>query len=366
MPDPHNAMQGTVVADERMLAGRVAGTLWLSGAAIVALGLLLPGAYTRHWPVVLGLVTVAALWGFTWLVVPWERMPRIAFHLPSALGLVMIGAAVAFTGGAASPVYLLLFFTTAYVAYFFPPREAIPYMAGCALVTASPFLYDPSAVAEGLVHRLWIAVPAFAVLGGVMLVGKRELIALRERARELSLHDSLTGLHNRRALLDLLERHVGGARQSDLTGLLMIDLDDLKQVNTLYGHPGGDRVLCAVGEALAGAVRSGDMVARLGGDEFAIAARNATPEGMGMLADRVLKSVERAGSELDLPGCALSVSVGWALYPDNASTVNELFTAADMSMRSAKILGKGRAQAPDGGRQIRVERSSEAVSREAS
>ena len=135
----------------------------------------------------------------------------------------------------------------------------------------------------------------------------------------------------------------------------MVDIDDFKDANTLYGHPGGDTVLRAAASALRTTARSGDLVARLGGDEFAIVARGVDARGMGKLAQRVLHTIRGANEALDLPGFSLTASVGWALYPENAGTIDELITAADMSLRGAKILGKDRWQPP-------VERLPEAAS----
>ncbi len=134
---------------------------------------------------------------------------------------------------------------------------------------------------------------------------------------------------------------MAGQRAGDGTGLLLVDLDDFKEANTLFGHTGGDRVLCAAADALRDAARGNDMVARLGGDEFAILANGVTESGMRRLADRLFEFVRRADAALALDGFELSASAGWAVYPSQAANSTELFERADLALAQAKIGGKG-------------------------
>jgi diguanylate cyclase (GGDEF)-like protein len=208
-----------------------------------------------------------------------------------------------------------------------------------------PLLYDTGAVREHLPGELLIAGATYLVLGAGILRGKQILVELRDAAVDLSHHDSLTGLCNRRALMGLLERHVGGKRAGDATGLLLVDLDQFKDANTLFGHPGGDKVLQATAKALELSARGDDMVARLGGDEFAIVARGVDRAVMEKLAARVVGAIRNADSELALPGFRVSASVGWAIYPGDGNTVDELMVAADVALGGAKASGKDRAHA---------------------
>jgi diguanylate cyclase (GGDEF)-like protein len=145
-----------------------------------------------------------------------------------------------------------------------------------------------------------------------------------------------------------MESHIGGERASDVTGLMLVDLDDFKEANTLYGHPGGDRVLCETAAALRSAARGEDMVARLGGDEFAVVAHGLDVDDMRRLAERARDSVRASGARLDaeLPGVRVTASIGWAMYPHSASTVEELIAAADVSLRGVKGSGKDNVLSP--------------------
>ena len=96
----------------------------------------------------------------------------------------------------------------------------------------------------------------------------------------------MTGLANRRALLEAIGAHAGRR-----VGLLMLDVDDFKGINTALGHPGGDRALVVVADCLRDACREGDVAARLGGDEFAVLAPGIDPLGMEALAARLLAAI---------------------------------------------------------------------------
>jgi diguanylate cyclase (GGDEF)-like protein len=124
--------------------------------------------------------------------------------------------------------------------------------------------------------------------------------------------------------------------------MILADLDGFKDVNTVHGYPAGDAVLCETARTLQSCVRTGDFVARLGGDEFAVLTPRAGKEAMESLAIRVLDAI-RAMPRRGTEDVQLTVSVGWALYPDDAKTIDELVAAADFYVRGAKQTGKDRA-----------------------
>jgi diguanylate cyclase (GGDEF)-like protein len=331
--------------DERRLAGKAAGVLWLTGGGLVAAGLLIHGAATEHLNLAIALAAGAMAFGFVCFLLPWERAKPYWFHLPSILSLPTIALIVAATGGAHSPNRLLPIFLVGFVAYFLPGRGAIPYFVGAAALGGLPLLYDPAARETDAVLETVVAAVSYFIVGGMILIAKRQLEALRERADALSRLDPLTELANRRALIETMEGHLGGPEPGPV-GLLLADLDGFKDANTLYGHPGGDHVLREVARALRGTVRAGDMVARLGGDEFAILAPGLGEPGMTGLAQRVLDAIRETDRRLNLQGFNLSASVGWALCPKDASTVDDLVSAADLCLRGAKLTGKGRSISP--------------------
>jgi diguanylate cyclase (GGDEF)-like protein len=331
--------------EERALGGRLAGILYLTGAVTALAMLVVPGVDTRHWAIMLVLAGIGLTWAACcFFVVPWERASPLVSHFSCALGFPITAVAVASTGGAASPAVFYLLFIVGYCAYFYRRREAVPYLFACIAVHALPLFYDPDAVREGLVAQLIILGPTYLILGFLIIAGKRRLVELREEARRLSLADPLTGLANRRALIDALESATAGGKAEERVGLVLVDLDGFKEANTMYGHPGGDTALIATAGALRSAARGEDVVSRLGGDEFAIVSRGLSAGDLEGLAVRALAAVRAAGAQLEeMPGYELRCSVGSALYPDDARDVDELVATADLCMRGAKATGKDRS-----------------------
>jgi diguanylate cyclase (GGDEF)-like protein len=341
---PRPRLRALEMIEERALGGKLAGTLYLTGAITISTMLLVPGVETRHWRIVLTLAGVGLAWALVcFLLIPWERASPLVSHFSSALGFPITAVAVASTGGASSPAVFYLLFIVGYCAYFYRRREAVPYLVACFAVHALPLAYDPHAVDKGLLAQLLIFGPTYLILGGLIILGKERLVELREEARRLSLADPLTGLANRRALIDLLSEATANGRAEEPVGLVLVDLDNFKEANTIYGHPGGDTALVATAAALRSAARAEDMVSRLGGDEFAIVARGVTEDALELLARRTLAAVRAAGDELELPGYELRCSVGSALYPKDAQTVDDLVATADLCMRGAKATGKDRS-----------------------
>lgn len=164
---------------------------------------------------------------------------------------------------------------------------------------------------------------------------------LYERALHLAFTDNLTGLYNRRYLLDQLEREFArAARNESSMSLVMIDLDGLKNINDRFGHNEGDVVLRKVGKILKQNTRASDVAARWGGDEFVLLAPDTDSKSTYILAERIRYQVERclpkvAGQEL-----TITISVGLVTYPGPVSCVTELLKRADEAMYNAKGLGK--------------------------
>ena len=158
-----------------------------------------------------------------------------------------------------------------------------------------------------------------------------------EHNKYLALHDELTGLPNRRLFQDRLDGAMERARRNRTqAALLVIDLDDFKQVNDSAGHHVGDLLLCRVAEIFSVRMRRSDTVARTGGDEFSIIIEE--PAG-GEEAWSVARSlVELLDRSFRLGGHSIRIgaSVGVAIYPENASGAEALHIVADQRMYSDK------------------------------
>jgi diguanylate cyclase (GGDEF)-like protein len=321
---------GVEVADERPLAGRLVGWMFVVGSIVTTLLPLLPGVeggvITPTTPIGIG----AGIWGVVCLRrVDWIRAPGRLMHLGPFAGALCAEVAMHDNGGAASPARFLLMLVVVYTAYFFPAREAWPYLGLVLVLHALPLTYDPHALSKGLLGELLIVGPCYWLLAFLLITGKRGMVALRAHADDLARRDPLTGLANRRALLEAAAR--AGGR---VTGLLLLDVDDFKRFNTEHGHPGGDRALVGVAGSLRRAVRAEDLPARLGGDEFAVLVGGATESGMEALAERVLHAVRTDGTA--------RVSAGWAI---GAGDADALLLAADRALADAKRAGKDRVLA---------------------
>jgi len=166
----------------------------------------------------------------------------------------------------------------------------------------------------------------------------------RESMRNQSIRDPLTNLFNRRYMEEALaqERHRILRTKSQLA-VIMIDIDHFKQFNEDYGHDGGDAVLRALGEFLTRHVRGSDVACRYGGEEFLLLLSPSTAEGAGQRAEKIREDamqlrVNHASRDLG----AITLSVGVAMLPDDASDADGVVKAADVALFHAKRAGRNR------------------------
>jgi two-component system cell cycle response regulator len=165
---------------------------------------------------------------------------------------------------------------------------------------------------------------------------------------QMVVSDPLTGLHNRRYLMDrLLQEMQRSDRHGEPLAIAMIDLDGFKLINDQFGHVLGDKVLRAVGSAISRSVRLSDVGARYGGDEFAVILPQTPPEGAMRVCERLLRAI----SELVLQDetgrtCRVTASLGLAYYPaEDVETPEDLVHSADGALYGAKRSGKNRYSA---------------------
>jgi len=177
----------------------------------------------------------------------------------------------------------------------------------------------------------------------VMVVGSSKVLSRTLLELEYyAVHDPLTGLHNRRQFNDILRYEIGRSeRHRHEFSVLMLDLDDFKDINDSYGHPTGDTALCAIANVLLEHTRNGDLCARIGGDEFAIILTETGPKG----ARTVAENVGRALRELAITSAQgnrfhLTVSIGVTSYPTDGQTIDVLLEGVDAAMYKAKDMGK--------------------------
>jgi len=167
-----------------------------------------------------------------------------------------------------------------------------------------------------------------------------------EKIHALAFYDSLTGLPNRRLMLDRLHQAVlQHQRNSQYGALLFIDLDNFKLLNDSLGHHVGDRLLVQVAERLTTHCRAGDTIARLGGDEFIVMFEDLSDDPLSALSAVKLMAtevLEALSAPYDLPNVSspITASIGVALFRDKQDSVDELLKRADLAMYQAKAAGR--------------------------
>lgn len=157
----------------------------------------------------------------------------------------------------------------------------------------------------------------------------------------MALHDALTGLPNRRLLMDRLALSIAHARRNKIAmAVMFLDLDGFKQINDTLGHDAGDTLLSLVADRLVAAVREEDTVARMGGDEFVIGLWELShADDVATLVSKVILAVSQPyliqGHDV-----RITASVGVGIYPLHGETVEALMKSADRALYDAKRAGK--------------------------
>lgn len=179
---------------------------------------------------------------------------------------------------------------------------------------------------------------------GLILMAKERA---DERNRNLAMRDELTGLINRRSLLESLEQQLAMAkRQGQPLALLMLDIDYFKQVNDGHGHLTGDAVLRHMARTIAGRTRAQDLPGRLGGEEFLVILPNTTLQGAAQLAEVLRQGIEASPFKTeDGQTIAITLSLGVAEQSQlEAPRCDDLISAADQALYLAKQKGRNRVE----------------------
>lgn len=160
---------------------------------------------------------------------------------------------------------------------------------------------------------------------------------------ELANHDGLTNLFNHRYFAGLMERqHERSHRLGESYALVFLDLDDLKQLNTRYGHAGGSLALNELARLIAASIRGTDVAVRLGGDEFAIFLAGCDQAQGAEFARRLCSRLHAHHFEFEGQPMAITVSCGVAAYPEDGLKYSDLLKHADDALLHAKAEGKDR------------------------
>ena len=185
----------------------------------------------------------------------------------------------------------------------------------------------------------------FVQVSGKLTNPKVIELKLFEETRASAYRDELTGLHNFRFFQEFLRWEVKRCeRGGGEFAIAMGDLDNFKSYNDRFGHEAGNEVLQAVGEALEVAGRDRDVPVRYGGEEFVLIMPETSKDDAGRVADRVCSAIAEMKLSPSEPENSVTISVGVASYPQDASAPEALIRCADRAMYTAKAKGKNQAQ----------------------
>ena len=166
---------------------------------------------------------------------------------------------------------------------------------------------------------------------------------LTETLRESALRDPMTGLNNRRFLEEYVDTLIASARRRKVPiALLLLDLDYFKVVNDTHGHDAGDAVLKTLAQTLKSSVRASDLVIRFGGEEFMIVLQDTDGEGGAHVAENIRSSVEALKINVGTEILKKTISIGYAVYPEDSETFWQLVKFADVALYRAKHEGRNR------------------------
>jgi diguanylate cyclase (GGDEF)-like protein len=322
-------------------AKRYASFVWVS-AALIALALIPFAPPTKAigaagWPILIAIIAATGL--RIWLLLrPGSRIDFNGLYAGAYPGLAAVAIMTWLTGGQSSPYQELYVLGAVYSAGIHPLRRVIPYMALTSLAAAAPLAYEglsSGSLAELLTHVcIWstLAVSNFTAMSRV----RRSRVALREqgeRAERLARIDSLTGLGNRRAFDEQLQREFARTKRSEEPMCLVVfDLDGFKRVNDDFGHSHGDECLRTVADALRRVMRRSDLCFRWGGDEFAVLLPETESIGAQLAAERMGAEMARLSHRF-----AATVTLSYGVADGSgARTAEHLIALADEALLSAK------------------------------
>jgi len=167
---------------------------------------------------------------------------------------------------------------------------------------------------------------------------------LTEKLKQKTIHDNLTGLYNRWFLDEAIEALTSNAqRHKAQIGFAMIDIDNFKKINDTYGHAAGDRVLKVVSDTLKEHFRrKSDMLIRYGGEEFLVITQEIEERAFLDLLDMFRKEIENTKIKVNGKQIGVTVSIGYAIVPEDTENVREAIELADIALYRAKRSGKNR------------------------
>jgi diguanylate cyclase (GGDEF)-like protein len=279
--------------------------------------------------------------GLICVLIPWDRRSEYAFRAIPAIASVEVAITMWGVETQSEAFVWFLVFVVVWTAYALDERRAIGVNIALALLVAwyPVALATPGADRANEVAETLIAVPILLVAAGVVVFLRERLLTAASALGEQARSDGLTGVGNYRLLEERLQYEVTRHRRNGRPlSVLVLDLDGFKIVNDTLGHPVGDQLLRQVADALRATVRDQDTVVRQGGDEFCVLA----PETDAGEAAELVERIRGGLGSVIANGLPLSASLGFATFPQDATSAELLLAQADHQQRLDKAASRGR------------------------
>jgi diguanylate cyclase (GGDEF)-like protein len=291
------------------------------------------------------------------------RLPAIPTLAPGLFAMAILLILGAITGldqlrGGDINAFAINIVVAAVLIYIRPPLGFLVFTPGFVAMFVGVFLLqrDPELRLANLING-GIFFSAVLLLSWylydnqfIQLAKSSLLERASARIKELSARDELTGLFNRRALVEVAERDLSRMRREGRRSFLAIaDVDHFKNLNDSHGHPAGDAMLRLVAAALVDSTREADAVARWGGEEFLLLIEGGSADTARQVLERARRSVESALLERDGNAIRCTLSFGFAEIPvaeDDAFA--KAYHEADAALYAAKQGGRNRVEGPNG------------------
>ena len=265
---------------------------------------------------------------------------------------VLLSIIVFISGGVNSPVLILYIFYIMISTFIVTHEKAIRNTTIAIILVSAIFFSDssfdiPKRIAEMISYDI-ILLLAFFISSHLSknLRENREILQeLLKKTRDLSIRDGLTGLYNQTHFFQMLEDHLKKAkRYNEVFSLLLFDIDNFKNYNDNNGHINGSGAIKKVGHIVADTFRTFDISARYGGDEYVIFLPNTDKIGAFLAGDRLRDRISKSkfpGMEKQ-PQKSITVSMGIASFPEDASTREEILDRADKALYYSKENGRNK------------------------
>ncbi|KQW20559.1 diguanylate cyclase [Afipia sp. Root123D2] len=301
---------------------------------IVGFGLLYAGSAKfcsdqANWPITVAIVTLSVATTVIAFATGYSGIGTIAGN--TLIGVLLIATARQYWAARAEAPLLM---TANATLYFIVSASFI--MCGYALASQGQFILTsrPANWAEDI--NSIVVIVGLTGIGTLSLTLNQTRIANRHKREAMT--DALTGLLNRRALLENPQDNV----PMD-TALVAMDLDHFKAINDRFGHDSGDQTLKAFAGLIRANIRTTDLAARIGGEEFCIVLSNSNPRTSAAIAERIRAQIEAMPIPTSSGSIRTTVSAGIA-YSTGAETIQSLLIRADEALYEAKAAGRNRVK----------------------